>query len=126
MKEDYDALGPEATIQTTINNGTGKFRLHSNTMFALCHVGFLDLIKHRPVHLHLHDEQEVRLQKSGFCFNFEFTISLILLSKFVFHSYTLTCLYSSGVSNFMNGPSRKHDLYDFLVLTSTSKIIVKS
>lgn len=24
MKEDYDTMGPEATIQTTVNNGTGK------------------------------------------------------------------------------------------------------
>lgn len=24
MKEDYDTIGPEATIQTTVNNGTGK------------------------------------------------------------------------------------------------------
>lgn len=24
MKEDYDTMGPEATIQTTGNNGTGK------------------------------------------------------------------------------------------------------
>lgn len=24
MKEDYDTMGPEATIQTAVNNGTGK------------------------------------------------------------------------------------------------------
>lgn len=24
MKEDYDTMGPEATMQTTVNNGTGK------------------------------------------------------------------------------------------------------
>lgn len=24
MKEDYDTMGPEATIQTTVDNGTGK------------------------------------------------------------------------------------------------------
>jgi len=27
MKEDYDTMGPEATIQTTVNNGTGKLCL---------------------------------------------------------------------------------------------------
>ena len=48
MKEDYDAMGPEATIQTTINNGTGKLRLHSNIMLVLYHAAFLNPIKHRP------------------------------------------------------------------------------
>lgn len=37
MKDDYDVLGPEATIQTTINNGTGESRVRSNVMFVLCH-----------------------------------------------------------------------------------------
>lgn len=27
MKEDYDTMGPEATIQTTGNNGTGELSL---------------------------------------------------------------------------------------------------
>lgn len=27
MKDDYDTMGPEATIQATVNNGTGKLWL---------------------------------------------------------------------------------------------------
>jgi len=34
MKEDYDTMGPEATIQTTGNNGTGK-ALHDTSMACL-------------------------------------------------------------------------------------------
>lgn len=34
MKEDYDTMGPEATIQTTGNNGTGKV-LHDISGFFL-------------------------------------------------------------------------------------------
>lgn len=48
MKDDYDVLGPEATIQTTINNGTGESRVRSDAVFVLCH-DYLDLIKHEHV-----------------------------------------------------------------------------
>lgn len=61
MKDDYDVMGPEATIQTTINNGTGKSHLHSNIMCVPCH-GFLNLVKHRPNY----GLQKVRLHRSGF------------------------------------------------------------
>lgn len=30
MKEDYDTMGPEAAIQTTGNNGTGKMLCYMN------------------------------------------------------------------------------------------------
>lgn len=38
MKEDYDTMGPEATIQTTVNNGTGKDVYHAKVMRVLDHV----------------------------------------------------------------------------------------
>lgn len=33
MKEDYDTMGPEAAIQTTGNNGTGKVLRHTSIAF---------------------------------------------------------------------------------------------
>lgn len=38
MKEDYDTMGPEATIQTTGNNGTGKALHGVSTTFLWDHV----------------------------------------------------------------------------------------
>lgn len=38
MKEDYDTMGPEATIQTTGNNGTGELLHDVSIAFLLCRV----------------------------------------------------------------------------------------
>lgn len=38
MKEDYDTMGPEAAIQTTGNNGTGKVLGSLNVTFVLYHL----------------------------------------------------------------------------------------
>lgn len=38
MKEDYDTMGPEATIQTTGNNGTGELLRDVSIAFLLCRV----------------------------------------------------------------------------------------
>lgn len=37
MKEDYDTMGPEAAIQTTGNNGTGKVLGYLTVTFVLYH-----------------------------------------------------------------------------------------
>lgn len=56
MKEDYDSMGPEATIQTTVNNGTGKWVYHAKVMLVLHHVDSVSQEQERwPIHLCVHD-----------------------------------------------------------------------
>lgn len=56
MKEDYDTMGPEATIQTTVNNGTGKDVYHAKVMRVLDHVDSVSQEQERwPIHLYVHD-----------------------------------------------------------------------
>lgn len=57
MKDDYDTMGPEATIQTAVNNGTGKWcSPHTKVVFVLCHVDLASQErKHWPIHLYMHD-----------------------------------------------------------------------
>lgn len=95
MKEDYDTMGPEATIQTAVNNGTGKWVYHAKVMLALHHVDAVSQEQERwPIHLYVHDLTiKSDFYKALDDFKSEFSILIFYSANISFILKPLICLW---------------------------------